>query len=96
MLPYSISPVILGFLLGLMFNTVLYVIPEYLVSRINRSRCMKLLIIFRSQALRSSLSEPENLALNFTLHKAESRPGDSVKLLCWILTGPSNHYTKVR
>ena len=34
MLPYSISPVILGFLLGLMFNTVLYVIPEYLVSNL--------------------------------------------------------------
>ena len=73
----SLLPVIAGFLLGFLFNTMMYVIPEY----------TDLATLLRSPASRLSSSLLSSLAL--------PGPQPQPRLLCWIMTGPSNHMKKV-
>ena len=77
----SLLPVIAGFLLGFLFNTLMYVIPEY----------SDLATLLRSPASRLSSSLLSSLALP----GPQPQPPHQPRLLCWIMTGPSNHMKKV-
>ena len=79
----SLLPVIAGFLLGFLFNTLMYVIPEY----------SDLATLLRSPASRLSSSLLSSLALPGP--QLQSQPPHQSRLLCWIMTGPSNHMKKV-
>ena len=75
----SLLPVMAGFLLGFLFNTMMYVIPEY----------ADLATLLQSPATRLSSSLLSSLAL------PSAQPRPQPRLLCWIMTGPSNHMKKV-
>ena len=79
----SLLPVIAGFLLGFLFNTMMYVIPEY----------TDLATLLRSPAARLSSSLLSSLALPGP--QSQPQPPHQPRVLCWIMTGPSNHMKKV-
>ena len=107
----NLLPLLISFLLGFLLNSVLYMMPDIVVSK---SDLFKIFLMTTMQTMKKMMMTPTLQNYQFfqlpgqqsqeedpsTLKKVEmtssSKNISEVRILCWVMTGPQNHYTKVR
>ena len=78
------------FLLGFLCNSWLYLIPKIMV-RFAKCSVTADLISILIKGFQEKIKLPKlNLDLGGVLEERRE-----VRVLCWVMTGPANHYTKV-
>ena len=84
----SALTLIMGFLLGFMFNAVIYLIPEY----IN----LKSLVPSPAKGhYMEQISQLSSSLINSLTPNLLQPSSTQLRILCWIMTHPGNHYKKV-
>merc|ERR1719342_1607683 len=85
MLRTTALPVLLGFLLGLMCSSLILIVPEYMTMK----------KFFTSPTNNNYyLNQISELSSSMFKTFSETKNKKVPKLLCWIMTAPSNHRTK--
>jgi len=89
----KLLPLLISFLLGFLLNSVLYMMPDIVtMKKMMMTPTLQNYQFFQLPGQQSQEEDPS------TLKKVEmtspSRNISEVRILCWVMTGPQNHYTK--
>ena len=93
-------PLLISFLLGFLLNSVLYILPDMMVS----VRCLKIYLMIIMQTMKKMMMTPTLQNYQFFQFPFQDKNPDSsstvsqashVRVLCLVMTGPQKFYTKV-
>jgi len=95
LLQEKLLPLLISFLLGFLLNSVLYMMPDIVtMKKMMMTPTLQNYQFFQLPGEQREVEAPSPSSMKEEEIRSSSRNISEVRILCWVMTGPQNHYTK--